>query len=223
MNEMNKQLRELYSSTMFLEFAKYATEYNEKAGRKIANPYLLSVPDRYAECKKRVMIVGQETLSWYGPYGRSVEDLMTKYHDFVNEGKCRRSPIWRQYEMWRKHAKKYGVELMANNIAKAGYTEGTGYNRKAYELLKPIFCEELEICAPQAIIFVTGPRYDDIVAETMHCKMTKALQGFSARQFAKLDTKTPAWRTYHPGYLNRHREKFAAVLAEIERIIKDLP
>lgn len=69
MNEMNKQLLELYSDIHPI-LSDTVGKWNDDAshGIRISNPWLLHVSDKYANAAKRVMLIGQEPWGWMGQY-----------------------------------------------------------------------------------------------------------------------------------------------------------
>lgn len=87
---------------------------------------------------------------------------------------------------------------------------------------KGMIAAELRELEPTVAIFVTGPRYDEYLLAEFSGLHLEALPGFSEREVARLrhpDLPFPAFRTYHPGYLNRvdHLE-FKAIQAILEAV-----
>ena len=82
---------------------------------------------------------------------------------------------------------------------------------------KGLIAAELKELNPTVAIFVTGPRYDEYLLSEFSGLRLDALPGFSEREVARLhhpELPFPAFRTYHPGYLNRvDRLEFKAIEA----------
>lgn len=71
---------------------------------------------------------------------------------------------------------------------------------------KGLIGAELNELNPTVAIFVTGPRYDEYLLAEFSGLHLESLPGFSEREVARLrhpELPFPAFRTYHPGYLNR--------------------
>lgn len=84
---------------------------------------------------------------------------------------------------------------------------------------KGLLQTELDALQPTLIMFVTGPYYDAYLRAEFDGLTFDPLAPFESRLISKLNSPAlhaPAYRTYHPGYLNRHAgfEPLAAAVAD---------
>lgn len=213
-NEMNRQLADLYSTIPSLVGSSIDDFNANSSDREITNPYLLAVSRHYYEATKRVMVIGQETLTWlgeveYGVYmAENIPKLLPALYDvLVNEdyGFANR-PWWNLYQWLIGISTNVG--FIANDVAKFGYVEEKGFHREINKLVLSLLREEIRICKPDLLLFLSGPNYDQHINDRLpiKCKIP-CLDGISERQFCKIEFEDPtlpvAFRTYHPGYLYR--------------------
>ena len=144
----------------------------------------------------------------------SIDRLQNLYDIFVNEWIGYNSPIWNFYDRILHIAHKHNAALIFNNLAKIGFVEATGNDHTANRFLIDIFREEIRICRPNVILFVSGPNYDDLIGERFgKFAAEKCIDGVSSREFARLKFSNPefadirAYRTYHPAYLQRVKNR----------------
>ena len=163
----------------------------------------------------------------------AVRDLQRAYDLFdfaAQEPVAHRSPFWRAFrhigsrfnQGERSHAMAW-----TNLIRSASYvTENdfTLWNRSATDsaaLLRwqsGLLRRELRALSPTLILFVSGPYYDRYIKEEFPDAQWEALPGHREHAAARLSGASlpaPAYRTYHPGYLNRQPAGFAPLDAAI--------
>ncbi len=189
---------------------------------KPANPLLLSVPDEdaYRSADIRVMLFGQETNEWFGEFGSRLDSLMNTYEGFfgsqigVYEGSRYPGSFW---NVLHEYANAIGdttglyVQFMWNNLLKVG--KATSEGKPCDEIIDAVLedfnviHQEIEILAPDIVIFFTGPNYDSIVDRVFPDTFyTRINSRWDTRQLSLLDSPAlPAlsFRTYHPNYLYR--------------------
>ena len=224
-NAINRELKELYAKIPS-EMTEYVNSFNARSdGDFISNPILLAATDKYCNAPKRMMVIGQETYTWLGEYNKgrysadnSIGRLQNLYDIFVNEWVGYNSPIWNLYDRIQNIANKNGTALIFNNLAKIGYVEATGHDAKANKYLVDIFREEIRICRPDTILFLSGPNYDSLIEERFgKFSAERCIDGVASREFARLKFANPefagikAFRTYHPAYLQRSKNRCAWV------------
>ena len=90
-----------------------------------------------------------------------------------------------------------------------GFTlwSGSEADRRTYlQWQKGLLRAELNALQPTLIVFVTGPHYDAYLSDEFDGTSFEALGTYKPRVVAKVTSPAlcaPAYRTYHPGYLNR--------------------
>jgi hypothetical protein len=161
-----------------------------------------------------------ETLRKFLEYDRGVEALIDGYGQFdfaARHPLSHRSPFWQYFRRLTKSLGNKGDKVSAifSNVircaanSETGFTlwsisekDRTGYLRWQKGLLKA----ELTDLRPTLIVFLTGPNYDDYLLSEFDEISFEPLGSFEPRVLSKLKSAmltAPAYRTYHPGYLNR--------------------
>ncbi len=150
----------------------------------------------------------------------SIDALIEAYgqFDFAKHDpiSCR-SPFWRYFRGLREAAMLNGktASIIWTNVIRcdagdqfehklwnAPSTDGRAYLNWQNGLLRA----ELEILKPTMILFVCGPNYDQYLREEFGELRFEPLEEFEERAAAKIVRSAlgaPAYRTYHPAYLNR--------------------
>lgn len=222
-NLMNRQLRTLYND-MFPSLSGIISQYNRANESRISNPYLLSASKEYYVAERRVMIFGQETYTWGGEFGNegvfnpdaSVTELMNLYDLFAyTASDTYNSPFWNYCKSLKSAADGRRIAFIYNNLMKLGLVGQAGYNPDISPKFNPLLAE-IEILKPDILIFLSGPKYDfRIRTQLDNFLEEQVLPQYKTQEFAKLrfsDTIFPdAYRTYHPGYLCRWPDYYAAV------------
>ena len=223
-HKMTEELMKLYNSTM-PQVAKCISCLNEqRQGNYISNPYLIAPSYSYFQSMRRIMIVGQETYCWLGEIldGKfspetSVETLMKLYDLFSNnQSRGYNSPYWNLVNLLQSIAKENGIGVVTNNLAKVGFNHSTGYDPTANAEFDMVFREEIRICEPDAILFLSGPNYDNLIRQRLGDFFAEpCIDALSARKCARLNFPNNTdlsdmliFRTYHPGYLQRVKNRF---------------
>lgn len=129
-----------------------------------------------------------------------------------------RSPFWRAYREYRHHLgdESYGFEtsVLWTNLFRMSLDGGSVLAGRAdewhqvLEASKDLLRREIEILRPTAIVFHTGPRYERALKDTFPSLSIQTFKDYDVTRTARLEhpsLPTHAWRTYHPGYLNRGR------------------
>ncbi|MBR4864757.1 MAG: hypothetical protein IKU07_09290 [Oscillospiraceae bacterium] len=216
----------------------------EHENHMLSRPFYFGVSPEYVESPKRIMIIGQEARA-YGSYHDDwpMPDIQQWGIDYLRrqlwnirptEFKYNRSAFWRFFRTFAKS----GYVPCWNNIDKVHLQKGNESTIRLSYDLKKVFCRtygedgksllqrEIAIARPDAVIFITGPKY--------HVSMTESL-GMSegglnhtrpnSEAFCKNITKEvslgiPVFWSYHPTYLNRCHKLADCVQTIIEEIEK---
>ena len=129
-----------------------------------------------------------------------------------------RSPFWSYFRQVKRRigGKGESVSILFSNVIRCAANAKDGFtlwsipeaDRNRYlQWQSGLLRTELAELQPTLIFFVTGPYYDDHLRSELSDLTFEQLAGFEPRQFSKLRSvalPAPAYRTYHPGYLNRH-------------------
>lgn len=218
-NEINTRLKELYSKIPGMvgdTIDEYNLDPNSK--HRITNPFLLVASVHYFNAPKKIMVIGQETFTWFGEINQgaylkdNIPELLPSLYDlFINIDKGYNSPIWKLYREFMDLQPEYG--FIANNVAKFGYVEETGFHRQLNLSTKQLLREEIAICKPDLLLFMCGPKYDEHIKDRLPVEnMSSCVTCLSPRKICKIEfsdkTLPPALRTYHPAFLQRSRKRF---------------
>ncbi len=154
----------------------------------------------------------------------SIRDIIAGYRQFDFASampRTRGSPFWRYFRGVKEVFTERGETASAiftNVIRCAAETQGAGQGyslwsideniRRTYlDWQKGLLTAELRALAPTLIVFVSGPYYDDYLTEEFEGLEMTAVEPFDERVLSRLRAPglgdVPAYRTYHPGYLNR--------------------
>jgi hypothetical protein len=200
-------------------------------GRKISSPLFLSVRREYETANRRLLIVGQETHSWYGLVDdlRSVSDPvgeMQTYYDKFELGRCCRKSFFCRvmHEIQRKlepFVPPLGFmwsDLFSCDEKKTTPTNEIGDRLRSFRILP----NEIVILRPEAIIFLSGPRYDyTIDALFPSCEFVQLDLAIPKRELARVKhTQLPSltFRTYHPAGLSRqHKSHYLDLILTVIR------
>lgn len=206
---INKSLYELYGS----QWGNYLS--NIQGNEDAAYPYLPVASDRFSAADKKVILYGQETMSWGGefydhPEHGTLKNTMSLYDIFVNEGEGYNSPFWNFINSLKRHAES-NVGFIVSNIVRIGKRYEAGCDETINSLTTRYFdvaIQEYEILNPDIMLFLTGPRYDEHIRATFgNFTLESISENYNTRAFAKIvfedNTLPPGYRCYHPGYIQR--------------------
>ncbi len=233
--ELNEKLRTLYASK-FPELAKAINEYNQQVIdtsqnqddllNRATNPFMLKVNEEWLNAGLRVMIFGQENLTWGGEFTEKgdavfcekMDEVIQLYEDKYLEGEMfnRRGPFWNMLKRIKNEVSKKGVALLWNNVLKIGRLKCgnvEAINEITYNCFN-VVQEEIEYLKPNILVFFTGPRYDKHIKTFLGDFEVNNISGFdNVKQLCTVDFKNAkfkeqyemkvALKTYHPQYLRR--------------------
>jgi hypothetical protein len=126
-------------------------------------------------------------------------------------------PFWRYFRKLRHSLANNDVtaSAIASNIIRCATNSESGFtlwsisemDRRNYlKWQKGLLRAELGELQPTLIVFVTGPNYDDYLKDEFDQLSFMPVSPFNSNVLSTLESpalKAQAYRTYHPGYLNR--------------------
>lgn len=215
---MNDKLNQLYSDH-WNDFSTKLNEivFDENQIIKPANPLLLSINDiqAYQNADIRLMIIGKENNGWEDVFYNDIDKIQSVYKRFAPNGQpfAYRDPFKKHFNLFTTLLKNKfpdkKVNWLWNNIIKVAKSldVGTPPNH-IYNIEKTHFkvlAKEIAIIKPNVILFYTGPYYDKYINLHFPTNEKKLVGDFKKNELIKLNIENVnfAFRTYHPGYLNR--------------------
>ncbi|WP_343665231.1 hypothetical protein [Chryseobacterium mucoviscidosis] len=230
---MNENLKKLYEDNWSIFSQKLIGIINDEGKEnKPTNPLLLFVDEKkYKNADIKIMIFGQETNDWEGDFQNNPNLSLETYNDFYNSNDCfgYAGQFWNGYNRFltllsNKYPNK-SIASVWNNVIKVG---NSGRNKNyppeyIYNIEKEYFnviSDEINILNPDAIIFFSGPNYDNEIRNSLRdISFQQLSEKFSERALAKLNyaNRPNLFRTYHPNYLWRNN-----INDFFEEIIKDI-
>jgi len=182
------------------------------------------------DCKQFFMMVGQQTRGWQPEILNSndpdpVKCLMNAYECFKMGEKYAKSPFGNASKRMNNKLKSSGYGFIWSNIITADQAL-----RRPDPEIEEIICQygllrrEISIMKGQAIVFFTGPCYDNRIKsvfpdvsftpiplyEKYLCRLQHPILPFHS------------YRTYHPNYLRR-RKQMNNILDHVSLLILDEP
>lgn len=156
-------------------------------------------------------------------YSESVEAMTYAYKDFCfseHHPINHRAPFFRAYRQIRESVgdNPDGIEtsVLWTNIFKMSLDGGSVVRNgtqdeicEIREASRNVLYSELEALQPTAVIFFTGPLYDDSLISLFPEVEFSPFCAYEKRNAATLSHKnlpTKSWRTCHPGYLQRSKQ-----------------
>ena len=230
-NTMNTQLKDLYGSVLSSYGKNWRDHYDmqpdEEHGDFPTNPYFITVQDAYCNAVRRIMVIGQETLSWGGEFGldggfsleRKVDELMSLYDICIKDERLN-TTFW---QFGRAIAEASGSQVLFNNIAKVGWCGKPSF----LPSLQPrILQKEIEITKPDLLVLTTGP-YEQYMQELKQngiCPSGREpLVSIDGKAYAEIweGVSVPTIWCYHPKQL-RINKVFDSVIEKATEYIASL-
>jgi hypothetical protein len=189
------------------------------AGKRISSPLFLSVRPEYEGAKRRLLLIGQETHSWYGlvddlkGVADPVEIMQARYRDFELGRSCRKSLFCTVAHQIQEKLEPFVPPLgfMWSNLFSCDEKKTTPSNEIGDRLRSfRVLPNEIMILRPEAIIFLSGPRYDyTIDALFPSCEFVQLDSAIPKRELARvkhIQLPLLTFRTYHPAGLRRQHK-----------------
>ncbi len=209
-------------------------------GYGISYPLLLNVFDEYLKSSSKLFIVGQQTKGWGFSHRRAnfwgtspwendadllIHQIVRIYEGFDLGKHYRASPFWIASHQLNTLINPNGHRegFVWSNLVKLD----SGGERLELDL-EDVLCEafpvlplEIRITKPDVVVFFTGPRYDTRIKKTFPGIVFNGLGNHPERRLCRLyhrDLPFHTYRTYHPNYLFRSKQK--SLINEIHFEIK---
>ena len=195
---------------------------------------------RYVNADLRIMVFGQETNTWETkvsqieiPIGESckyvdetVDVFMKAYNKYKNKPDLK-TPFWFAFKTINELTRDLNCEVVWNNIYKIG-NKKKNKNRPHEQIRKlenkyfDVIHHEISILQPDVLLFLTGPAYEARVDKKFGIVDNQSFSNIEKRKLAKLSISNGilAYRTYHPGHLNRKgflKEYFKLIIEDIKK------
>ena len=229
-DNINDKLKQLYAAKFGAGspcFLQRLREQRMSADEAIhpAYPLLIKIKDevKYKSADLRIMIFGQETNSWetqvsnvkipteesHRYIDQTVDAFMEAY--IIHKSKPDlKTPFWIAFKQLKKLTSEMKCELIWNNIYKIG-NRAKNKNRPHEQIRMmeneyfDVIHEEISILKPDVLLFLTGPEYESRVTKKMKIADYHTISNIDKRKLARISVSNGilAYRTYHPGYLNR--------------------
>ncbi len=240
---MNEQLKKLYSSkwevlSEWLHYFNFDEDNNPEDTENMAtHPLLIQTNEEYENADFKVMFFGKETNEW----GKSeinngifeedidIDSIVRIYYQFYLEKKYERygKPFWNFIRRLKSTQSKKKIGYIWNNVLKIGKCEsGTPQpNLRKYTFdYFNIIPQEIEILKPNILLFLSGHSYDEYIRKSIGSFTIVPIDGFTTNELCilKFDNIEVdlAIRTYHPGYLQRLKERRIAITEKIVNLIE---
>ena len=244
-----------YNSQLTRLYEDYKAKWSETRQRgtlpqglleRLSCPLLLHIKDGlWDDSKYRILLVGQENFGWddgkEGAFQKmqdflakpeSVEQIQSVYEGFNFGATYTPSPFWQAYREARRIAEAdRDYSVMWSNLYRCCYNGGSVFNagkeeqQLLLEMSRDVFVDELKILKPRAVIFTTGPYYDETINQFFQGNVFAdfSSERNNQRQLARIEhpdlPQGKSYRTYHPNYLRRTGkwELFSEILADIQQ------
>lgn len=185
----------------------------------VSGPLLISVPSGYERAEVRLMIVGQQTNGWPS-ITVGLGELLRTYRDFDLGRSYTASPFWQASHQLFGGVNPEGPErafLWSNLVRVDQHCERPKPEIEEAVSKLGLLSVELQLLKPDAVVFFTGPHYDE--------RLCRTFAGIAYRELAPdvdrlehPDLPVKSFRTYHPRYLWQAKKR--AALEAIVRAIR---
>lgn len=179
------------------------------------------------------------TLADFFACSDGVDAMLEAYEMFdfaAHQPISHRSPFWRYFRAIKDAIESSGQRTSAvfTNVMRSAANGKTGftvfgvrehYRSQYLRWQRGLLVAELQALRPTLVLFVSGPNYDTFLNTEFRDLGYEPLAAFSVRQVARLKSgglPSPAYRTYHPGFLHRSLRfsPLAAAIADYEQILR---
>ena len=178
------------------------------------------------------MYVGQETNGWATLQTpddvRSLMDFHKEFNlakDYPRKG----APFWSFAHRLDSRMNPQGPErsFIWSNIARLGFANNAGrVSQSDLEFWsgKRLLATEIKVLSPRAVIFATGPRYDDLVrAEFDGIDLPEISKDKPIARIAHVDLPSLSFRMYHPAFLRRNKLEELVTDIIVKAVSTDCP
>lgn len=208
---------------------------------ELNGPFLLAVSEQYERSSPKVVIVGQENNGWlefdYQTFLQShdADHCLAVYRGF-DIGQYSPGTFGRYFSNLRQTLLGEITEsnrraVLWTNLFKINHngkqTIHSPHLKAILAIQQGIVAKEIQILQPDVVIFLTGPRYDDVLRKTFSDVAFRSVDEYPINEVAQVVAAgLPAlsFRTYHPAFLNRvHRAKSYCLRSITARVLAEFP
>lgn len=176
----------------------------------VSGPLLMKVPGSYRRASVRLMIVGQQTHGWPS-IEVGLDELLRRYAAFDLGRQYYSSPFWQASHQLFRAVNPDGPErafLWSNLVKVDQHGERPRVEIEDAVSALGLLNLELQILKPDAVVFFTGPYYDDRLRLTFPGVQYQEM-GQDVVRLQHEDLPAKAFRTYHPRYLWQAKKRAA--------------
>ena len=178
---------------------------------KLSDPLLVNPKECYAQASPKLFFVGIVTDGW----GRSTKNVdkwlkHSGYPDAVDQSIVKKASFW---TCVKKLHEMLGVDFdggygVWSNLIRMDDDGNEPEHDLAEEMIDrfPLLREEVRICAPDLVVFLTGNKREDLIrmtfgADTKIVRLTSTKIGKEDLALVHLGLGIRAYRTHHPRYM----------------------
>ncbi|RRQ49805.1 hypothetical protein DZC72_04230 [Maribacter algicola] len=192
------------------------SNYPKEISSELSLPLFIHVNEEYRSLNKKIVVVGQETQTWYGKLDDqsfTAKNIIYKYEEFNFGGNRKYSPFWKfAHQLYGEFNTGKSIKgLLYTNLSRFDY-KGKKVPSKisekytdGYGLLK----KEIEITQPEIVVFTTCWNRDKYIKLGFPDADFREVSKFKPKFLARIlhdDLPHNTFRTYHPKYLNYQNE-----------------
>lgn len=239
-HEMQQRLQQRYAQFR----SDLSLPYELKT--RLSAPLFLRVPEKWTTSQHKLLVIGKETRGWsafpeqnietcgqFIETPNSVQALIKGYERF-NFGELfsstQKSPFWSTYKKLRGDLEKDVTgSILWTNLFRMALDQGSVVKNATQDEIETIYrttsellADEIAILAPRAVIFFTGPSYDDSVKRFFPGAALQRLPNHAIRSLARIThTSLPehSYRTYHPKFLS-YKKLLPAMISALCELIQ---
>ena len=218
-----------------LDLAQLVRMAREETQGALSGLFLPAVDERYLRSKVRVMLIGKEPRAWGKSLHRLADEVPTPtlLRDYVREQMLRHRAFAQRAHSTSKF-RQFHTQLSAQlgeapeavvwgNLLCASLDKGSPVGASTFpqlaELSRALLAAQLEVLAPDLVVFASGYRYDQFIKQLL--PQYRTLPGLVPKQFWPFAAGGfTACRIIHP---QRHtREYVRFVLGAVRVQVEDL-
>jgi hypothetical protein len=187
-----------------------------KRRSRLSEPLLMDLEaNDFLLAPVRTLFVGQETTGWEGTPGRgrdAIGGLLQSYADVMRAPYG--SPLWQAMREIAAtlDARHEPPRFAWSNLFKVAQNRGRPEAALQDAVLESfnVLPDEIRLINPRAIVFFTGRPLDHVVTRIFRGARFEIVSGFDATWLERVVHRNlphETYRTYHPGYLWRKRQR----------------
>ena len=240
MESIIKRLENLYEKSLEGIHEKISA-YNDEHDRELDGPFLMSTrEDLYSKAKVKILIVGQESYRLKDRNNNESYDIIQLMENniYVIEENHTNSPFWHTVVALNGILNPEFKERCCffwTNVSK--YSDNGGplspdEHKFIVEQTKNMLLDEIKIIEPDAVIFLSGPHYDDKIRIQFDGQLQFEIvsENITVRDFARVvhpSLPKNSFRTYHPSGGQRKRINYNQLIVlyslgyDVKRLMND--